>query len=320
MRSGSLIILATALFAVSSQVLGANYYLLGITMMISMFAIGLAYRGWPFALRCLVFQFIIFLSFPKVGEVVNATLHTTGLAPILVAKTLLALAALALFKPFSKSLIRPPVPHRPSAPWAALITAAAAVTLFGQLYLARANDATAEYTYYLPYLIGQNAKWEGFDISDGESLVFYERGNIINRQYVNNGRQVGVMIVPSDGNRKTIHTPEYCQTGMGWEVLDSRTVRFNDWNGQPARAKKLLLKNKENGMERTFLYWFGDSDGTYVADYPVFIITDTLRKFRGKKTNWILHVVWSDTGPAAVLDLIGQIPPVRSTPVSPVKN
>ena len=84
--------------------------------------------------------------------------------------------------------------------WSALMTFVAAITLVGMLYLVRTDFKEGANTYRLPYLLGTNAEWEGSDIVDAQSLIFYQRSNVINRQYVRGSDQVGVMIVPSDGN------------------------------------------------------------------------------------------------------------------------
>jgi len=311
MRTGSIIFCLTATIAIISQIPGPNYYVLGIAMMVSMFAVGLAHRGSYFALRSIPLQFIIFLAFPKVGEIIVSPFHASSIIAILAIKSLLTIIALLLFVRLSRTLSKPATPRPVLAFWPALMTAAAFATLLGQLFLVRSDFSAGARTYFLPYLLGQQAEWEGFDIADSESLIFYERGNVINRQYIRNGEQVGVMIVPSDGNRKVIHTPEYCQMGLGWKASESQNISFTNAEGRTATAKHLTLIHQDTEQKRTFIYWFGDEQGTCIADYPLFVILDTLRKFRGQQTNWSLYVVWSDNGATPAIDFLTVIPIIQ---------
>ena len=317
MKLGSIIFFLTAVFATVSQIPGPNYYILGIVLMVSVFAIGLAYRNLHFALRCLPFQLIAFLSFPKVSEMLNTITHTTGLAPALITKAVLTVFALLFFNHFCRPLKRPHEPLPPVAGWASVMTAAAGLTLIGQLYLVRTDFTAEARTYFLPYLIGEQAEWDGRDIADHESVIFYERGNVINRRYARDGESVGVMIVPSDGNRKTIHTPEYCQTGLGWQLVTGENITFTNASGLAAKAKKLTLFHEESGITRAFIYWFGDEHGVCLSDYPTFIIHDTWRKLWGKTTNWSLYVIWSDQGDAAAMDFMPVLPVIKPRAENP---
>lgn len=314
MKIGSLLFGLTAVFATLSQIPGPNYYILGVALMVSMFAVGLAYRNLYFAMRCLPFQFILFLSFPKVSEMINSLTHTTGAVYAFVFKIVLTFGALFFFNRFCRPLKRPHSDLPPVAGWSALMTAAAALTLLGQLYLVRTDFTAEARDYILPYLVGEQAEWEGYDITDSDALIFYERGNVLNRQYARNGERVGVMIVPSDGNRKTIHTPEYCQTGLGWQLVHSQNIDFTNSVGLASKAKKLQLVHRDSGVTRSFIYWFGDENGVCIADYPLFILSDTWRKFRGHKTNWSLYVIWSDSGDAAVMEFLPVLPIIHPRP------
>lgn len=311
MKLGSLLFAATNLFALLSQIPGPNYYVLGITLIVSIFVIGLSYRNLHFAIRCLPFQFIGFLSYPKVSEIINLVLKTEGTSVPLLVKSLATVAALLFFFIICLPIKRPFVPLQAATRWSAMMTISAAITLVGMLYLARTDFREEARTYRLPYLLGEQAEWEGSDIVDAESMTFYQRSNVLNRQYKRGIDQVGVMIVPSDGNRKTIHTPEYCQKGLGWKALESGTIDFTNQLGLPSRARKLLLQNERSGTQRTFIYWFGDEEGVTIANYPTFLIADTWRKFFGKQTNWSLYVVWSDGKEATALDFLSSLPLIR---------
>ncbi|CAA6678253.1 MULTISPECIES: exosortase-associated EpsI family protein [unclassified Lentimonas] len=308
MKLGSILFAVTSLFALISQLPGPNYYVMGITLMASIFVIGLAYRSLHFALRCLPFQFIMFLSFPKVSEIINLALGTDGIVAPLLIKALLTVIALLFFCFVCLPIKRPFLPIQQMTRWSALMTVAAAVTLVGMLYLVRTDFKEEANTYALPYLLGANAEWEGSDIVDIQSLTFYQRSNVINRQYIRGKDQVGVMIVPSDGNRKTIHTPEYCQMGLGWKPIESGVIEFTSEMGLPSQARKLLLEDDLTGTKRTFIYWFGDENGVTIANYPMFLISDTWRKFFGRRTNWSLYVVWYDSQESSAEEFLSSLP------------
>ena len=103
--------------------------------------------------------------------------------------------------------------------------------------------------------------------------------------------------------------------GLGWEPVGSKTVEFNHEKGIPAKARKLQLKNQKYGLERTFIYWFGDEDGVTIANYPAFLIADTWRKFFGRTTNWSLYVVWSDTKESSAVDFLSSLPVIQPKPL-----
>ncbi len=311
MRIGSILFALSCGVALISQIPGPNLYVLGVTLMLSIFAVGLAYRNVHFALRCIPFLFIIFLSFPKVSEIINLTLGTEGTAIPLIVKSIATLIALSFFFLVCLPIRRPFVPLQPSAHWSSIMTLSSACLLVGMLYMVRTDFKEEANTYFLPYLLGQHAEWEGTDIIDRKGLDFYERSNVITRQYQRGSERVGVMIVPSDGNRKTIHTPEYCQMGLGWEPLESEKIEFISELGHPAEARKLTLKNDAFGLTRTFVYWFGDEDGVTIANYPSFLIADTWRKFFGRTTNWSLYVVWSDTEESSAIEFLSSLPVIE---------
>ncbi len=301
MKHGALLFAFGSLVAVLSQLPGPNYYVLGVTLMLSLFAVGLAYRNVSFALRALPFQFVIFLSFPKVSEIINFFLGTNGMVVPLVGKFVLTAVAVFVFVKYSLPLKQRSSHGELSNVWTTSMLASAALALLAMLYVVRVEPSSvSRSSLVLPYILGDQMAWEGTDIVDEETFDFYQRGNIISRNYVQGEKQVGVMIVPSHGNRKTIHTPEYCQFGLGWKPTSSESIEFLNANDKRAKARKLLLVHEEQGIERTFIYWFGDEDGNGIDNYPEFLITDTWRKLFGKQTNWNLYVVWSDESSDAI--------------------
>lgn len=305
MKAGAILFAVSSLLAVLSQLPGPNYYVLGVTLMISLFAIGLAYRNLVLAIHGLAFQFIIFLSFPKVSEMINFILSTNGNLVPMVGKVILSLLAILVFLKFYLPLTKNTKRYELSSKWSSSMLGTAAITLLTMLYVVRVdNSDSSEPGVLLPYLLGDEITWEGTDIVDKETFDFYQRGNIITRSYHQGEKHVGVMIVPSNGNRKTIHTPEYCQIGLGWEPTRSESIEFIDRNGQRAKARKLLLVHQEKGVQRTFIYWFGDKEGRAIDNYPEFLITDTWRKLFGKQTNWNLYVVWSDQSNESIYEFL----------------
>ncbi|MEO1857164.1 MAG: exosortase-associated EpsI family protein [Rubritalea sp.] len=294
-RQGAILYGLASIAAVLSQIPGPNYYLLGVTLMLSFFALSLAYRNLSFALQAWPFQFVMFLSFPKVSEIINFFLGTNGIIVPLLGKLVLSVFAAAIFIKYCMPIKRKTVHAALSPGWPASMAASAALGLLAMLYIVRVEPPRSrDSIVVLPYILGDQLTWEGTDILDEETYSFYQRSNIISRNYVQGEKQVGVMIVPSHGNRKAIHTPEYCQIGLGWKPTTSESIEFLNADARKSKARKLLLIHEEQGIERTFVYWFGDEQGNGIDNYPEFLITDTWRKLFGKQTNWNLYVVWSD--------------------------
>ena len=82
------------------------------------------------------------------------------------------------------------------------------------------------------------------------------------------------MVVPSKGDRKNIHTLEYCQYGKGWEVDERNSVKFMTENGNLCVTK---LELKKNDSRRQFVYWFQCHEIS-CATYSEFITQDTFLK------------------------------------------
>ena len=93
------------------------------------------------------------------------------------------------------------------------------------------TDQANEKQYY-PYLISD---WEGYNLG-------IEGDEEIRRKYFKGDLSVGLMVVPSKGDRKNIHTPEYCQYGKGWEVDERNSVKFMTENGNLCVTKLELEK------------------------------------------------------------------------------
>ena len=308
--SGLVVFTLVSLLAILSQATGPNNYMLGLTFLGTLFSIGMIYRGARFALRATPVYFVFFLSYPKVTEFINDLLHLNGFAQPFAIKVVLSVMALVLFYRWSASArcYNLPCPARRFV--FAGMTIMAFLFFCSQVMFVQRDFTAKAGNYSFPYFITDNGVWQGKDVADPAARLFYERENNVVRHYEKSGRAVGIMIIPSDGNRKKIHTPEYCQTGLGWQVKTKGYITFSSESGRKIRARKLTLVHPDKNITRTFIYWFSDGRDAY-ADYPMFLLVDTLRKLIFQNENWLLFVVWSDAGEDVAADFLSGLPEVR---------
>ena len=290
---GYILFSITILIAFSSQLIGNNNYLLGCTFLITIVILGLIEKGWHFALKTIPLLMIIFLSYPKTTEFINDIIGIRGINKALIIKLIIALILLIIYWLFYKKIStektvknKKNIPHSYKLAWM--------IILLTGIVIAKSYDLESTSKNIAPSKISLNyimKDWIGTDIVDNRVEKFYGNWPILNRSYTNGTSAVGLLVVSSKGNRKNIHTPEYCQYPLGWRVKDKTYYTFTTSKGYEITANHLLLKNGER--YRNFLYWFDNGDDTN-ATYYGFILNDIFQKFLGNKTNWYLYVVWSD--------------------------
>jgi len=307
---GLVVFSLVTLLAILSQATGPNNYMLGLTFLGTLFSVGMIYRGAGFAVRAVPVYLVFFLSYPKVTEFINDLLHLNGFAQPFAIKIVLSFIALVLFYRLIVSARFYDLPGPARRVVFAGMTIMAFLFFSSQVMFVQRDFTAMAGNYSFPYFITDNGVWQGRDVADPAARLFYERENNIVRHYEKAGKAVGIMIIPSDGNRKKIHTPEYCQTGLGWQVKSKGYITFSSESGRKIRARKLTLVHPEKNIIRTFIYWFSDGRNAY-ADYPMFLLVDTLRKLIFHNENWLLFVVWSDAGEDVAADFLSGLPEVR---------
>jgi EpsI family protein len=132
--------------------------------------------------------------------------------------------------------------------------------------------------------------WEGRARPVGRSEAAYFEGRVWSRRYTRERWDVDVLVTSTGGDRHRAHPPEYCLTGDGWTVGSS--------GGAKARpGTRMLLRRGEKTM--AFEYWFSDGE-TVLGSYRAMLLEDTLRRLRGRRTDWFLFRAMSDAGDDAL--------------------
>jgi EpsI family protein len=121
----------------------------------------------------------------------------------------------------------------------------------------RAAEADPEYAYLeqLPATIGQYHQY-GEDIDPGDEVRrILETSSILMRHYISPGGQpILLTIVYAGQKRRSLHFPEVCLVGQGWEVERAYTAPV----GMEFRAKRLVIFH--GNRREAVLYWFKTGD------------------------------------------------------------
>jgi len=78
-----------------------------------------------------------------------------------------------------------------------------------------------------------------------------------------------------------IHTPEHCQVGGGWEVIEQKT-RYLDIPGKNLKVKFIEAVYKKELEEKVFVFWY-QLGNKYITDffsYKIHVILNSLFKHR----------------------------------------
>lgn len=276
------------LFAAGFTLIGTSFiyfhspsnYVLGIAFLLLISSLNLIEFGSQNTYRKSPLLLIIFCGFPKTNEKIMEILNL-HIDQVLVIKFCICFALFtAVLINYKKEVFTctPPLP-KTSYNFIFLLSS---LLLGVQLYhLKQVNTESIEEKIYYPYYIND---WEGFDLNS-------EGNEVLNRLYKKDDLAAGLMVISSQGKRQNIHTPEYCQFGIGWDVLSRETITFSDVNSHEKSVSKLKLVRDDSVRE--FIYWF-QSEHSQCASYSEFISQDTLLRIQGKKSLWQLVIVWSD--------------------------
>jgi exosortase/archaeosortase family protein len=260
--------------------LSPSNYILGIAFLMIVSSLNLIQYGAQNTRQKAPLLIIIFLGFPKTNEKImelcNVQLEQAFFIKF-IAATVLSFIVLFKYKKIVFTCTRP-IPDT-SYKYICLFTC---LLLGIQVnHMRRSNSHSPQQNIYYPYYINN---WEGFDL--------HSKGHVVlNRLYKKDGVSAGILIISSQGNRKNIHTPEYCQFGLGWNVSSREKIILNDTSLGSKNASKLELLKE--GSSREFIYWF-ESESYQCATYSDFISKDTLLRLQGQEPQWHLVIVWSD--------------------------
>jgi hypothetical protein len=134
------------------------------------------------------------------------------------------------------------------------------------------SERLAEFTKRLsevPLTIGD---WDGTDQEvDKAQLARSNCDGHVSREYMNrrNKEVVSVYLVSGTGRHVTIHTPDWCYRGAGYEMDDAAiayTMRVEGLGAQPEFRTATFTKTDETGRtDRLRIFWSFTDDGTWLG-------------------------------------------------------
>jgi hypothetical protein len=150
------------------------------------------------------------------------------------------------------------------------------------------SDQLAEFTARLsevPMIVGD---WVGDDEEvDEEQFARSNCDGHVSREYVNsrNGKKVSVYLVSGSGRHVTIHTPDWCYRGAGYE-MDAQpnpyTIPVEGLETDPEFRTTTFTKHEVAGApDRLRIFWTFTDDGVWQgpsSPKPVFGARDAMFK------------------------------------------
>jgi EpsI family protein len=141
-----------------------------------------------------------------------------------------------------------------------VVTVILALTAMGHLSILSAQDVAAgqrppDARITIPAYIG-NYHQVGEDIDVGDDIrSFLQTSDILIRNYAGpSGWPVQLTLVHAGVTRRSLHFPEVCLVGQGWEVREQTTIPI----GVLFNARKLVLV--KGTAREAVLYWFKTGD------------------------------------------------------------
>jgi len=101
------------------------------------------------------------------------------------------------------------------------------------------------------------------EVSEGERVILPKDTEFAKKLYQDaSGDQINCQIVLSGADKRSIHRPEICLPGQGWNTRDSRTISIPLASGRELKVTQLTLTRPHEigGVRKPltllFLYWF----------------------------------------------------------------
>ncbi len=177
---------------------------------------------------------------------------------------------------------------------------------------AKANESINREKLNLPYLLTDG--WIGRDLrvplSDQE---YFGISNIIYREYTKNSfsksdlkdtpEPVELLITFSGGDRHKNHPPEFCQSGIGWEITSKIET---ETTGEFSRPVTFLDLTKDK-QQKYMIYFFSKEGGSEEINYSKMMLQDITSRVSGSEPNWLVVRIFSKSK-SSLLDFAGQIP------------
>ncbi|MCE0522941.1 MAG: EpsI family protein [Methylacidiphilales bacterium] len=145
----------------------------------------------------------------------------------------------------------------------------------------------------LPVLIGDYYGQEGV-ISDAEHLILPKDTEFARRDYEDGqGHQIICSIVLSGAEQRSIHRPEACLVGQGWDIIGQEYVPMPLASGHQLVARRLTLERREpdqNGgsvvVRAFYVYWFVGQNVATPSEMQRVLLSNWDRVVHNRSHRW----------------------------------
>lgn len=108
------------------------------------------------------------------------------------------------------------------------------------------------------------------DVSEAEKVILPQDTKFAKKLYADgHGDTVNCQIVLSGAEKRSIHRPEYCLPGQGWNIKSTQVIPVQLANGKVLKVTKLLISRpieapggQKGEITSCYLYWFVGKDYT----------------------------------------------------------
>lgn len=157
--------------------------------------------------------------------------------------------------------------------------------------------------------------WTSVDLPMPEDVyLILETRNVFTRRYkTSEGKEVFLMLVYSQSNRKVSHPPEICYAGSGVTILSNEpTYMPIDSQGRIIKVNRLFVE--QGGTQQVMYYWFKVGD-TYTANYwkqQLLIVWKTLLGQPASSALLRISVTLDSEGPSGAIETLNEFSPLIS--------
>jgi len=109
-------------------------------------------------------------------------------------------------------------------------------------------------------------EWKSSDLPiEEDAYAILETRNVFTREYKSpRGKEVYLMLVYSQNNRKVSHPPEICYTGSGVSILSNQLVKIPLNSKVSIKVNRLFVE--QGNTQQMMYYWFKVGD-TFTSNY-----------------------------------------------------
>lgn len=293
--------LGLSLLALAAATLVDINILKGLALIGAFLSLMLALKGFRFAVSMAPVAGLAYLGFPTVSYQLGVltSWKVTSLPAFLGVKALVALILLALMM---APVLRPSVAPAGAASRRFLpvqLLMAALVAAFQAYFFGISGSGLQESRLEMSYLQGS---WIGRDNPPPRSEEeYFGDDRIWSRRFTRNGEIVDVLVTSTGGDRHRAHPPAYCVSGVGWDTDASEVAERRLGDGSIVPMTLLRLRNGGRGM--TFCYWFTNGAESH-ASFSGMMLHDTLRRLGGRRADWFVFRVMTESGEKALGDFL----------------